>query len=212
MTMSEKRVQFYSCRLLTLLTIEKLTFFFSFGLLHLGGVLTVNRICTFSCFNIAYCIYKSDEWQNLKIGFSQVAVYSWAFNPRVVIRDNNYCCPQSTSAPHIRTIGIWKELDQPHLTAVLCLLRCTEPWKHIRKTSKVEFKSTGFLLIFFRSNPNFLTWCITEHPCFLFQPIWFYLLLIIMSVGAWISWFKNSKFYTHINVLHVNVSSLEYPI
>lgn len=36
MTMSKKRVQFYSCRLLILLTIENLTFFFLFGLLHLG--------------------------------------------------------------------------------------------------------------------------------------------------------------------------------
>lgn len=130
----------------------------------------------------------------------------------MVIRDNNYCCPQSTSAPHISTIGILKELDQPHLTAVLCLLRCTEPWKHIHKTSKVEFKSTGFLLIFFRSNPNFLTWCITEHSDFCFSQSGSYSLPIIMSVGVWTSWFKDSKFCTHINVLHVNVSSIEYPI
>lgn len=52
--------------------------------------------------------------------------------------------PSSPLPPpaHVRNTGIWKELDHPHLPAILCLLRATELWKHIHKTSKVDVRNT----------------------------------------------------------------------
>lgn len=94
-TLSKERVEFYSCRLLTILTIEELTFF----PLHLGSCLFVffffklarNRIYIYNCLSVAYVKVVRDEikqiFYNQILGFLNTgfSLFSLPGKCRVVI-------------------------------------------------------------------------------------------------------------------------------
>lgn len=148
MTMSKKSVEFYSCRLLTLLTIEKLTYFFS---LHLGYCI-LKKTC--QCTEYAFQLFQQFS-QVCRIGFSLVCsivellILEWLL--RIIIIH----CPQSTSCSSHKDYWHLEKVRSTLFDGSITLLRYCKnaSIKHLRQNLRIQ----AFCFHSLRSNPNFLT-------------------------------------------------------